>query len=156
MAKTSKVQAMSLTRLLTTVSLLALRFSQTLGTTENSYCVCPGDQQMFECTAIGGVATVWHGSVINDCNQNNILSDEIIFSHSRILRGLLERGSCNNGSIQAQSIGVVNNNHYISQLNVTVSSDMHNKTIECDRVAVDGTRVMFRITLTTEGIYNYI
>ena len=138
-------------RLLATVTVIALGFGQNFGTTESrvitNHCACPGDQLTFKCTADGGVATVWHRSAF-DC--------EIILRHSRYSSERGAAGSCSDGDILAQSIGVVNNNHFISQLNVTVSTDMHNKTIECDREDIDGIRVtlrVFRIILTeAEGM----
>ena len=40
-------------------------------------------------------------------------------------------GDCNNGAIVGQSIRVVDNTCFISQLIITVSSNFHNKTVHC-------------------------
>ena len=159
MAKTSEIHVVSVTRLLATVIVVALRFTQTFGTPEpvGQYCARPGDRLTFECTTVPADATIWHGSAF-DCDQNQP-PNELFLSHTRILSGIGARGTCNNGDIVAQGTGVnaVNNTYYLtSQLNVTASSDMHNKTIECDRDDgwPNGARVtlsVFKIILTTEG-----
>ena len=105
----------------------------------SSICACTGDQLTFECTAIGGDATIWHGSAFNCTRQNQPLNG-IYLAHSRYVSGLVAKGNCSNGSILAASIGEVSAKHFVSQLNVIVSLDMHNKTIECDREEVNETR----------------
>ena len=145
MAKTYEVHMVSLRRLLATVILVALKVS---GIMESSYCAKPGDQLIFECTVIGRSATVWHGSAF-DCGGGN---DEIGLRHSQYSSEQGASGTCNNGDILVQTIGVDNSNHYISQVNVNVTSEMHNKTIECDRE--DFYRVtisVFKIFLAPQG-----
>lgn len=85
-------------------------------------CICPGDTIKFECTVMGTSATIWSGSAF-DC-----LARGIILRHSTFSRGA--SGDRNDGAIVATSIGVINNN-YTSQLSVTVSQEMDNKTVEC-------------------------
>ena len=87
-------------------------------------CICPGDTIMFECTVIGSSATIWTGSAFQ------CLAKGIILRHSTFSRGA--SGDCNDGAIVATSIGVADNN-YTSQLSVTVSQDMNNRTVECVR-----------------------
>ena len=85
-------------------------------------CVCPEDQRVYECSVPGGVATVWRGSAF-DCG---LASNSIILRHSNPN----SVGTCNNGHLVAESIETFNGT-FTSQLNVTVSEDLHNKTIEC-------------------------
>ena len=95
--------------------------STSLQCDNHSNCVCPGDTLAFVCSAIGGAATVWKGSVFN-CPGNEILLRHAIGSEAS--------GLCNNGAVVASAIEFTNNS-YISQLNVTVGPEMHNRTVEC-------------------------
>ena len=104
-------------------------------------CTCPGDQLTFECTSFGGIATVWHGNAFNCGYQDGLkLPDEIILIHNRFNSGVEEQCG-NNGQIIAQTVGVENNTYFTSILNVTVSPDMNNRTIECDTENSDGSRM---------------
>lgn len=126
------------------VLIVALRVNHTFGMTETRIaCASPGDLLTFECTSFGGITTIWHGSAF-DCGPG---SDEIWLQHSQFPSRA--RGSCNSGQILAQSVGVVNNTYYISQLNVTVSSDMLNKTIQCYRLDLNGHDVNLTILTST-------
>ena len=92
-------------------------------------CICPGYTLTYECTVMGGPggATVWRGTVFN-CP----LSDhEVVLLHSRFESDTGTFRTCNNGAIVGQSLRVEDNSRYISQLNVTVSSDMIGESIEC-------------------------
>ena len=86
---------------------------------------CPGDVVTIECAVMGGGITVWQGTTIQ-CNNR----DYIPLRHSQFKQSERFRGVCNNGDIIVQALGVVNNT-YISQLNVTVSPDWSNTTVEC-------------------------
>lgn len=89
-------------------------------------CACPGDVLTYTCTIEGGRSTVWSGSAF-DCAGN-----EIVLHHNRFAgEGVTDE--CNNGTITAHSVRVEDNSHYTSQLNVTVSSGLHNKTVICSR-----------------------
>ena len=120
-------------------------------TPDFSNCTCPGDQLTFECTSFGGIATVWHGSAFNCGYQDGLkVRDEIILIHNRFNSGV--EGECgNSGQILAQSVGVENNTYFTSVLNVTVSTDMNNRTIEtlCDTEKVDGSRMLVNIMRLT-------
>ena len=70
-----------------------------------------------------GESMLWRGSAF-DCRDN-----DISLIHSRFESGLAV-GECNNGSIKGQGIRV-EGSCYTAQLNITVSSDMIGKTIEC-------------------------
>ena len=92
----------------------------------NNYCrhPCPEDILVCVCSVNGGGATIWKGSIIN-CPGNG---NEIVLSHSAFDNGVTK--TCNDRNIVAYDIGVTNN-IYSSQLNVTVSREMHNETVEC-------------------------
>ena len=88
---------------------------------------CPGEVLTIECAIMGGGTTVWQGTAFQ-CDHNN--GGFIALRHSQF-RGLHKPiGTCNNGAIIAQAIGVVNSS-YISQVNVTVSPELNNTTVEC-------------------------
>ena len=89
-------------------------------------CICPGDTIAFVCSVSGGAATVWKGSIFTECLETS--ETEIILSHRRFEDGVTK--TCNDGAIVAYSTEVTNNS-YSSQLNVTISPEMHNGTIEC-------------------------
>ena len=93
-----------------------------------SECVRPGDTLTYDCTVTGqpGGFTVWTGSAF-DC-----LSNEISLPHNRYTLAEGAFGVCNNGAIVAKSLSVEANN-YTSQFNVTVTTDIAGKTIECVR-----------------------
>lgn len=92
-------------------------------------CLCPEDILTFICSVSDGAATIWKGSIFN-CPAN-----EIILRHGRFENGV--DGTCNDGEIVAYSTEV-SNNSYSSQLNVTVSPEMHNGTIECTQLSLAG------------------
>lgn len=92
----------------------------------NSRCACVGDILTYKCTAIGGGATLWGGTTFN-CPT---LRNEILLRHSQFSSPEGTTGECNNGAIIGKSTGV-ENNCYTSQLNVTVSGSLNNKTVTC-------------------------
>ena len=71
---------------------------------------------------------MWQGAALQ-CDYS-----EIVLLHSRfIINGSHNYNTtlpCNNRTIVAQGLGVVNNS-YISQLNFTVSPELNNTTVEC-------------------------
>ena len=82
----------------------------------------------YTCNITGGGTTIWDGSAL-DCPSR---ANEILLRHSQFGFPPGTFGSCNNGAIVARSIGVGSNSFcYISELNVTVSSSLHSKTIQC-------------------------
>ena len=88
-------------------------------------CECPGSIIIYNCTAPGGLSTVWQGSAFH-CAGNRISLLHTFHDFSTNV------ASCNNGAIDGKMVSVdVENSRYSSQLNVTVSLDLHNKTIEC-------------------------
>lgn len=92
---------------------------------ELNFIGCAHSQNLiFECTTLGGVATVWKGRGI-DCQGSK---NEIIFLHSRFNKSL-EHRTCNDGAIIGQAVRVENNSCYTSQL--FVNAKLYNGVIEC-------------------------
>ena len=89
-------------------------------------CICPGYVLTYQCSVVGGGTTVWQGTAF----QCPGLSSHILLRHSKFNASEKTYGECNNGAIVASVIGVVDN-HYTSQLNVTLSPEMNNRTVEC-------------------------
>ena len=89
---------------------------------------CPGDvlTTVSECAIMGGGVTVWKGTAFQfHCNNRESIS----LRHSQFRDSEKPEGYCNNGAIAARALGIVNNS-YISQLNVTVSLELNNTTVE--------------------------
>ena len=110
----------------------------------NSGSVCPGDVLTYICTARGPGNTLWKGSAFHCSSTQN----EIILQHSRYDSPGGTTRYCNDRAIVGQSIRVENNDCYISQLNVTISSDMNNKTIECAHTNTTGLNTISVHTLS--------
>ena len=117
-----------------TILLLILSYIISLISANNSLncdyqgnCLCPDDVVTFLCNVSAGAATVWKGStsIFFNCPDSQ---NEIILRHYRFEDGI--SGTCNDGEVIAYSIEFTNNS-YISQLNVTVSPEMQNGTVEC-------------------------
>ena len=100
-------------------------------------CACPEDQLVYECSVQGGFATVWRGSAF-DCG---LASNSIILRHNNPT----SIGVCNNGRLVAQIVETFNGT-FTSQINVTVSEDMNNKTVEC---AVEYVNTVSMINMNT-------
>ena len=113
-----------------------------------SGCVYPGDLLTYECTVMGlpGEATVWTGSAFNCASSSN----EIVLLHRPIISDNVYYSTCN-GAIVARILSVEGNN-FTSQLNVTVTSEIIGKTIEC--LHDDGTIVytQFSSTISIAGL----
>ena len=90
-------------------------------------CICPGQRVTYECTVVGGVVTVWSGTIMEiDC--------EIILRHYIIY--LNSYRTCNNGAVIGQGVEV-NNNCFTSQLTVLLTPDLNQRTIRCSVVTGD-------------------
>ena len=107
-------------------------------------CVCPGDKLTYRCTVQGSLtgATVWSGTAFSGCLQN-----EILLPHHPTGGSF---GTCNNGAIVGQSLGVQGNN-YTSQLNVTITPETAGKTITCAYDALDGRNIMIKFSTIILG-----
>ena len=93
--------------------------------TDISGAACPGDMLTYECDIAGAGNTIWNGTAF----YCPLKSNEIILRHSQFRTGT--SGSCNDRTlIEVQSLGVINN-CFSSQLNITITSDLNNKTIRC-------------------------
>ena len=93
----------------------------------SAMCACPGEVLTYTCTIAGGEVTIWGGSAF-DCEEN-----EIILDHREFNNGT--SGKCNDGAIVGQSVDI-NGTCYTSQLNVTVSKGLNNKTVNCSSDSV--------------------
>ena len=90
-------------------------------------CDCQRNSVTFECSVLGGIATVFQGSALS-CGAT---SDEISLLHSRFNMTSGTNGSCSGGLIVAQSVGV-ESNCYTSTLNVTfISPNLIGRMISC-------------------------
>ena len=103
--------------------------NDTLQSPANVSCACPGEVLTFVCIINEGGTTLWTGTAFS-CNSN-----EILLRHSQFSESGGTSGSCNNGAISGQSIGVTDG-CYSSELDVTVSPNLNGRTILCNH---DGT-----------------
>ena len=78
--------------------------------------------QSYECTVVGGGFTEWQGSAL-------ACESRLSLRHSQFKYGTA-REECNNGAVVVRAIGETDDN-FTSQLNLTVSPDMNNKSVEC-------------------------
>ena len=87
-------------------------------------CSCVGFQLTYECIVTGEVgATVWRGSIFQCPSTNNAIT----LRHS----AFTQTRSCNEGAISGYGAKSQNNCCYTSQINITTSPLMNNKTVEC-------------------------
>ena len=91
-------------------------------------CGCPGRTLTFECTVMTGVGTIWRGSAFNCSNSSGSNNEIILFDGSH---GSEPVTWCN-GTIVGQVVEVQNGS-YTSQVDVTLTSDVIGKSIECVR-----------------------
>ena len=85
-----------------------------------------GCELVVECTITGGAATVWHGTVFDDC-QN----DKITLRHSQFTSGIEIQESCGAwGPIVGRST-LVAGGSFTSQLLVNINEILFCTTIEC-------------------------
>ena len=114
-------------------------------------CLCPEGTLIFSCRINGSGATIWKGSIFNCPGKRN----EITLRHSVFNNRISEAtGSCNDGNIVAYNIDVTNN-IYTSQLNVIISPEMHNETVDCVQYKVNSTSVSigtYTLNLNITGI----
>lgn len=86
---------------------------------------------MYRCSVNGVGATIWRGTLFDEC-----LDGAITLLHSRFS---LSNGSststtriCGNfGFIEGQAVGTVNNTIFISRLTFTVNERMEGRSVEC-------------------------
>ena len=90
-------------------------------------CSCQRSSITFECSILGGTATVFQGSALS-CGAT---SNEISLLHNRFDTTSGTNGSCNNGIIVARS-NRIESNCYTSTVNVMfISPSLIGRTIKC-------------------------
>jgi hypothetical protein len=95
-------------------------------------CACAGDRLIYNCSIMGGTATLWRGTAF-DCPMDE---NEITFRHSQFAANQ-EIRICNDGDLVGRNVGVVND-CYTSQLNVIVRESFNNKTVQCAFTSSEG------------------
>ena len=103
---------------------------------------CPGEVVSYTCTVVEPNSppigsSVWRGTAFN-CPSLQGVSNEILLRHSLFNTSSGANGTCTNGAITAESVGVVDN-CFTSRLMVTVSSGLNGTTVEC---TLSGLRVV--------------
>ena len=102
----------------------------------------PGRNVTYECTASGGLFTVWRGSALGHyC---------VITLYHHDFGSKDAFGSCNNGTIVGQGVKREEDN-YTSLLTVFISPDLNGKIIECH--LIDGRDGDIRINSTMLHLY---
>ena len=118
--------------------------------------LCPGDvvTYIYECTTAeggGATATVWRGSIFSVLCPRDVQEFVVLYGDYDGYNIL----SCNGGAIRASSLRVETESAdliYLSQLNVTLTSEVIGKSIEC--AVDDGMREIIIGSLNiTEGMY---
>ena len=79
-----------------------------------------------ECTITGGAATVWQGTIFDDC-QN----DKITLRHSQFTSGIVIQELCGARGPVVGRGALVADGSFTSQLLVNISEDLFGRTIEC-------------------------
>ena len=100
----------------------------------------------YECAVVGNGITVWHGSAF-DCSGNEISLIHILYN-SIESHVICAYGECNNGAIVAKGIRIENGT-YISQLNVSISTDMIGRSIECFEDTIYSTLLVGSAVIST-------
>ena len=95
-------------------------------------CLCPGDVVVYECSVMGkpGGFTTFSGKFFNCAEYGDhaaLVLPHSAFNHSQ-LQGV--NGTCNNGTVVGQSLGV-HDGIYSSQLKIIVTSALIGDTIKC-------------------------
>lgn len=106
-----------------------------------SGCTCPGYDITYMCKVCGTdtTTTVWEGSAFQ-CPEN---SDEISLRHSQFnVPNEQETGDCSNGAIVGYSIGIEDQDCYVSRLDVTISQSLNGTTVECTFEGTGGQRTI--------------
>lgn len=86
-------------------------------------CTCEGHTQIYECRVTGNGATIWKGSAL-DCSSSR--NEIIILSSDSVNRSRI----CNNGAIAGRLVRRENDS-YLTQLSVSVSSEVISRNISC-------------------------
>ena len=86
-------------------------------------CVCPGETFVYECSTVGGLFTVWSGSILES-------GCEITLIHREYTQNGGARAVCNSGDVVGESIRV-EDSCYRSKLSLEVSRGISGSTMEC-------------------------
>ena len=96
-------------------------------------CICPSDTVTYECTVVGdyGGFTIWVGDFIR-CSSGKRVIELIHRQSTNDVQGgrIASVRTCNDGNIVGRLLRVENGS-FTSQLNVTLTSDIVGKGIEC-------------------------
>ena len=111
---------------------------------ESNECRCTSDILTFECTVMNGLATSWNGSAFSCANSQ---------SEIRFFNITATDETCNDGMITGRVIRHQDNN-YTSQVNVTASTDLTGKSIECARLSDDGSKSVIFIKTLDIGMWD--
>ena len=101
----------------------------------NTDCVCPGSTLTFTCSVLvqGGLFIQWRGSAFKDgCSMNILLRTTNFFATH----------TCNNNTISGRGVNITsidgtNAVLYKSELNISMSNDLNDSTVECVLVQGD-------------------
>ena len=107
----------------------------------NNSCTCEGYNQVYECRVTEGGTTLWTGAVF-DCSSS---SNELILFHTSS-----DMKVCNNGAIAGRIVRAENNT-YVSQLIISVSTITVGTNISCSHETGSSTKLIGTsiLTLTT-------
>ena len=88
---------------------------------DDTNCSCPGDILIYECTIVGGLSTVWKGSALFECCDQEITLLHSTFNDSYI--GVNKSCHCFDRDIVLQIVKTHDNNSnvYTSQLKINGS-----------------------------------
>ena len=115
---------------------------------------CPGEVVNYTCTVVDTSgnppigSSAWRGTAFNCPRASNVIS----LGHSLFNSSIGVTGTCTNGAITAESVGIVNT-CFKSKLMVNVSSALNETTVEC---TLSGLRVVGSHTILIPGMLYYI
>ena len=84
----------------------------------------------YTCSVVGGGNTIWKGSAFDCPSNSDSNNNQILLRHSGFGSETNSMGMCNNGDIIGEGIQVIDT-LFISELRVTVSSDVVGKQVAC-------------------------
>ena len=121
---------------------LSFAASDSLSVSDGANCTCPGQVITFTCAIVGEGITVWNGTAFS-CSGS---TDDIDLRHTDFSATGGTSKSCNDGTIEARSVGVMDD-CYTSQLMVQVNPSLNNTTIRCSHDSTMGNILIDTFTL---------
>ena len=98
---------------------------------QSGSCDCSGCDAIIvlDCTVVGGGATIWQGTIFNECQDRT----DILLRHTQFSSGRVINVTCdNNLSISGQTIsGNSSTSMYTSRLIIGLHEDLSGRTVEC-------------------------